>query len=326
MIYERSFLLNQLESNYQEFLELCIQGLKNRLGEGYNVSLNSILKNNSITMDGVVILKDGAKMTPNIYLGEYFESYQNGCAMEEILSSLLEVYNNHMEQRKEIEITYTYEAMKESIIFRIVNLEKNEELLKNCPYIKFLDLAVTFHCLIQEEIESIGTIRITNEHLNLWDVKKEDLLSCAMKNTPKLFPPLIRRMEDVLRELLEENTGAMHQEEIEVELRRMEEDSDEDSNRQNTLYILSNTKGINGASCILYPEVIRNFARLLKNNIYVLPSSIHEVILLPADSVYGKEQLEAMVCEINQSEVPYEEVLSNHIYYYSIEKKQLMIL
>lgn len=314
--------MNQLESNYQEFLELCIKGLKNRLGEGYHVSLNSILKNNSITMDGVVILKDGAKMTPNIYLGEYFESYQNGCAMEEILSSLIEVYNNHIEQRKEIEISFTYEAMKESIIFRIVNLEKNEELLKNCPYIKFLDLAVTFHCLIQEESESIGMIRITNEHLNLWDVKKEDLLSRAMKNTPTLLPPLIRRMEDVLKELLEENEGSMKQEEIEVELRRMEEDSQV----PNTMYILSNTKGINGASCILYPEVIRNFARLIKNNIYVLPSSIHEVILLPTDSVYEKEQLEAMVYEINQSEVPYEEVLSNHIYYYSIEKKQLMIL
>ena len=118
----------------------------------------------------------------------------------------------------------------------------------------------------------------------------------------------------------------MNQEEIQIELQRLEETKEQDASNQNAMYILSNVKGINGASCMMYPDVIRNFCRILKCNVYVLPSSIHEVILLPAASFYEKEQLEEMVYEINQSEVPYEEVLSDHVYYYSLEKKQLMML
>ena len=318
--------MNQVKSKYQEFLEGCLDGLKENLGEGYNVQVNTVLKNNSITMDGVVILKDGAKMTPNIYLEEYYKAYLHGTKMEEILQRILDVYTSQVNSGREIDIQFTFDAMKDSIIFRLVNKEKNQELLKNCPYIEFLDLAVTFHCLIQQESASLGTIRITNEHLELWQVTKEELLQQAFTNTPKLLPPVLRQMEDVLKELLNSEELSMNQEETQIELQRLEQTKEQEESNQNAMYILSNVKGINGASCMMYPDVIRNFCRILKCNVYVLPSSIHEVILLPAASFYEKEQLEEMVYEINQSEVPYEEVLSDHVYYYSLEKKQLMML
>ena len=101
--------MNQVKSKYQEFLEQCLDGLKENLGEGYNVQVNTILKNNSITMDGVVILKDGAKMTPNIYLEEYYEAYLRGSKMEEIVQRILEVYTNQVEFGRQMDIQFTFD-------------------------------------------------------------------------------------------------------------------------------------------------------------------------------------------------------------------------
>lgn len=304
----------------------CIENLKNQLGEEYNIQLNTILKNNSITMDGVVILKDGAKITPNIYLEEYYLLYEQGKSMEEIVSELIHVYFDKVRERSDVDIQFTYEAMKSQIIYRLVNSEKNRELLAECPHIEFLDLAVTFHCLVQDEMDSIGTIRITNEHLKLWQITTAELYEQAKENTPKLMPPVLRKMEEVLREILNEEKLPMNEEQIQIELQRLEEDSQVPEHERADMYILSNTKGINGASCLLYSDIIRNFSRLLQCDIYILPSSIHEIILLPAVDAYRKEQLEEMVSEINQTQVPYEEVLSDHVYYYSFLDNQMKVL
>lgn len=299
--------------------------MKAQFGEGYNIQLNTILKNNSISMDGVVILKDGAKITPNIYLEEYYVQYEDGTAMQDIIQRIVQVYSDKVQEKKNLELQFTFETMKGKIIFRLVNKEKNLELLETCPFVDFLDLAVTFHCLVQDEAESIGTIRITKEHLNLWGITTEQLYRCALENTPKLMPPVLRRMEDVLKEILNSQDLPMELEQIQIELNRLEEGEEKTSDSAD-MYILSNAKGINGASCLLYPDIIRNFSKILKKDIYILPSSIHEVILLPASTYYSKEQLEEMVFDINQTQVPYEEVLSNHVYFYSLSQKQIIML
>jgi len=318
--------LNQIKSKYEEFLEKCMEGLKERLGEEYTIQVNTILKNNSITLDGVVILKEGAKLTPNIYLDQYYVLYEQGESLTEIIDSILQVYTDKVAEKNDVEIQFDLESMKDKIIFRLVNREKNQELLSGCPYMDYLDLAVTFHCLIQEQEDCIGTIRITNEHVELWGTNTQQLYQYAMVNTQKLMPPLLRRMEDVLREILQSNQIGMGQEEIQMELERLKLEDEDSVDNKAQMYILSNTKGINGAACMLYPDVVSNFARLLKSDVYILPSSIHEIILLPASQEYETEKLEEMVADINQTQVPYEEILSNHIYYYSLVSKQIQIL
>ena len=318
--------MNQIKSKYEEFLEKCMEGLKSRLGEGYTIQVNTILKNNSIALDGVIILKEGAKITPNIYLDQYYVQYEQGEDLQNILEDILQVYADKANEKCDVEIQFSLEAMKDKIIYRLVNREKNQELLSTCPYMDYLDLAVTFHCLIQEQEDCIGTIRITNEHMQYWGVTTAEIYQYAVENTQKLMPPLLRRMEDVLREILQSNQIGMEQEEIQLELERLKLEEEDDTEDKAQMYILSNTKGINGAACLMYPDVIPNFARLLQSDVYILPSSIHEIILLPANQLYELAKLEEMVSDINQTQVPYEEILSNHVYYYSITSKQIRIL
>ena len=316
--------MKQKDELYQEFLELLMQGLKERLGEEYNIQLNSILKNNSIHMDGIVIRKGEERITPNIYVEEFYEDYENEVPIEDIIDRITYIYFEKIGEQSEFHLEFTYDKMKEHIMYRLVNYEKNKELLKSSPFIKILDLAVTFHCMVQETEDSIGTIRITNEYLNLWGITTKELFQQAKQNTTRLLPPVIRKMDDLLKEIIQSDELQKWKEEGEAVFTEDQLQQIEDG--ETPMYVLSNVKGINGATCLIYPSVIRNFAKILKSDLYILPSSIHETILLPTSHDLSVEELKDMVVEINQTQVPYEEVLSDHIYYYSISKNKLTVL
>lgn len=308
--------LYQVIVSYEDFLEACMFALEQRLGNECSIQLNTILKNNSISMDGIVIRKHGEKISPTIYLQEYYVLYEEGICLDAIVDKILEVYYDKVEERKDLEIPFEYEQLKDRMIYRLVNAEKNKELLETCPHIRFLDLAITFHCLVQEGFDTIGTIRITNEHLEVWEVSKETIMEQAIENTPKLLPPLLRNMETVIRDMMQEEYGLGDEAHIQLDT--------PSSNAE--LYVLSNTKGINGASCMLYPNIMKECSSRLQSDLYILPSSIHEVILLPAYERYEREYLETMVTEINHTQVALEEVLSNRVYYYSRAEDQIQLL
>jgi hypothetical protein len=86
---------------------------------------------------------------------------------------------------------------------------------------------------------------------------------------------------------------------------------------QQKMYILSNHKGINGATCLLYENVLYEFAQLIQSDFYILPSSIHEIILVPYDKTISKETLADMVKDVNRTQVARDEVLSDRVYFFS---------
>ncbi len=100
----------------------------------------------------------------------------------------------------------------------------------------------------------------------------------------------------------------------------------EEENDPSPLYVLSNQTGIYGACCILYQDLLKNFADSFERDLIVLPSSIHEVLLTPDEQGLSYDYLNAMVVQINHSEVPVEDQLSNHIYLYTRKDDQLHIL
>ena len=192
--------------------------------------------------------------------------------------------------------------MRSRIIFKLINTEKNRELLRDVPYIPFHDLSIVFQCLVSEERFGNASILIHNVHLQLWKVNARELYECALENTPLLQGYELADMNTVLEEM--KALGGIDDEEI------------EDMQQEVPMYVLSNKSRINGASCILYKDILKDFAMVVDKDLYVLPSSIHEVILLPSDGTQESEQLKEMVREINQSQVEKEEVLSDSVYYY----------
>jgi hypothetical protein len=236
---------------------------------------------------------------------------------------------------------YCLDTVKDKIYYRVVNYSKNKKLLENVPHKKFLDLAIIYYCLVNNNTDNIASIRITNDHMEKWGIDDNDLLELASENTPKLFPGVIRNMKDVLKDLImkssfesvfgegnivkEENNvyyykgKKLENEVIDMMLNALTRDKDFD------MYVLTNVNGINGASTILYNGLIEAFANKIKANVIILPCSIHEVIMIPYSTEFTIEELKNMVKEINGSKVPEGEVLSDSVYVYQRKECALVM-
>ena len=299
--------------DYTKFVGLIKSKITERMGKGYKVKIFKVMKNNSLELDSLVVLKEGKNFAPNIYLNAYYESYAAGTSIPEIIDRICMIYEYCAVPIVEEDFDYSLELIKPHIFFRLISLDRNKKLLTQVPYVKFLDPAVTFHCLVRSEEEGIGTIRITNEHIEQWGISCDELMELASENTKKLFPPVIRTMEEVINNLLAEEYP---DDEISF--------CDKSTNEMYPMYILTNEKGINGAACLLYKDVIREFAQLKNTDLYILPSSIHEIICIPCNGLEDKELFQRMVMDINRTQVPAEEVLSDNVYMYSLEKDAII--
>lgn len=313
-------VLKETCSEYCVFSKEITTLVSQMMGEEYSARILKVTKNNSLVLDSLVLLKAGKNFAPNIYLLPYYEAYRKGVSMKELAERLCDIYHNCSTPISDEDFSYHYDDMKSNIIYRLVNYDKNKKLLEKVPHVKFLDLAVTFHCLVHNDMDGIGTIRITNEHLEAWKITLKELLKSATVNTKKRFPPQIRSMDEVIRQMLREEVS---QEEIPVELQDSLMNDEYDSKTK--MYILSNSQGINGATSLIYLDVLKEFAEHHKSDFFILPSSIHEVILVPYDKTISKESLTEMVKDVNRTQVACDEVLSDKVYYYSRENNAISV-
>lgn len=315
-------LLKETVCDYATFIDNLAVLVKDMMGEEYTARIIKVTKNNSLELDSLVLMKEGRNFAPNIYLLPYYESYMEGTDITELAERVCVICRNCTSPVKQNDFTYHFEDIKPNIIYRLVNYNMNKKLLDKIPHIRYLDLAVTFHCLVHDDHDGIGTIRITNEHLQQWNASVKELNRLAVGNTKKLFPPVIRSMEEVIRSMLreeypEDGSSIFSDETV----------SDIFDNPVmsggHKMYILSNSKGINGATSLLYKNVLHNFSEQIQSDLYILPSSIHEVILVPNDKSISKEALAIMVQDVNRTQVSCDEVLSDSVYFYSRENNAI---
>jgi hypothetical protein len=244
-----------------------------------------------------------------------------GTSMEELTDRLCGIYSSCTVPIVGEEFNYAFEDMKQHIIYRLVSYDKNKKLLDQIPHIKYLDLAITYHCLVHDDDNGIGTIRITNDHLHIWSTSLKELHHQAVRNTMKMFPSVIRSMDEVIKGMLSEDFTNGGDDLSEVLLDQFI--SNQDQSNKHRMYILSNQKGINGATCLLYENVLKQFSEQIHSDFYILPSSIHEVILVPYQKTITMEALTEMVKDVNRTQVAREEVLSDRVYYFSGENNAI---
>jgi hypothetical protein len=308
-------------SDYDSFVNELTGTVKKIMGEEYSAKIYKVTKNNSLELDSLVLLKKGKNFAPNLYLQPYYEAYLEGTDIKELADRLCGIYQHCTVPVIEEEFSYSFEDMKPFIIYRLVSFEKNKKLLEQVPHIKYLDLAITFYCLVRDDDNGIGTIRITNDHMQLWNTTVQEIHALASGNTKTFFPSTIRSMEEVINSMLADEM-LQDREKLQTDLFPFPFDSDINKH-QHKMYILSNFKGINGASCLLYENVLSEFAQLIQSDFYILPSSIHEIILVPYDKTILKEALAEMVEEVNRTQVSGDEVLSDRVYFYSRKNNSL---
>lgn len=292
--------------------------VEKKLGEAYKVEVREVQKNNGVVLHGLLILTDDRNVIPTLYLEPFWEAYESGTSLAEIVRRLIRIYREDLPGTSiDMDFFRHFTGVSERICYRLIRQKENEELLKDIPYIPFLDLAICFFYAYRGEALGEGAILIHNSHMELWNTTVKELLELAQKNTPVLFPWRCNSMEQVLREMMTE-------EEYMAEMPDAEES--EDFFAGNPLWVLSNEQRAQGASCILYPGLLKQLAEKEKKSFYILPSSIHEVILLTDQGMETHQQLKDMIAEVNRTQVAPEEVLSDSLYYYDFLKEKIQIV
>lgn len=321
---------------FQEFLESLKKELMSRLGANYTIKSNAVMKNNSVQLEGITILKEGENISPNIYVNDYFEQYLLGRKIYSIGTEILEIYENHkISQSLDMKFFENFKEIQHTIAFKLVNYERNETLLKSIPHIRFLDLAIVFYCLLQNNENGSISVLIYNRHLEMWNVKKELIYEFAIKNTPQLLTVELKEMEEVVEEAFIQECKSQYSRELcsqeikEEEIEQLVSSLTPFKKKEKgniPMYVLTNKSKVNGAACILYQDIMYHFASFMHNDVYILPSSVHEVILVPTNVMQTKEELEGIVKEVNETQVDREEVLSDKIYRYWLDTQSITLL
>lgn len=281
--------------------------------EDYQASINHVIKNNAVELDGICLHKHGETLSPTVYLNTFYEQYLEGRPLKSILGEIVSTLNNDVPKLEVPASLYDdYDAVKPQIILRIVNHEKNKEQLKDCPYLPFCDLAITFRWLVHADAYGIASSLITNRELELWNVTVEELYKVASQNTQRLFPCYIQPMQDLLAEYLQDDE----------ELQQIYDSTP--SSLQ--IYILTNKNRINGSTCMIYDHVLANFAEQQGCDIYILPSSIHEVLLIPARYGIEEQSLLELVHDANRTVVNVTDILSDSIYRYDAGRNHVIMI
>lgn len=321
---------------YEDFTRDIKRGLEEIISEKLEdgiVVVRNVKKNNGVFKKAVSIIRKDENATPTIYLKEYFREYKWGRSIESICDEIFEVYIEGISRFKKnvnIEAFSDFEQIKEQVFYKLVNYDMNEKLLGDLPHFRFLDMAIVFFIMVECDENGQATAMIHNQHIENWEIDADTLRKVAFNNTWEKFPPVIRKMEDIIAEmimgdLLDDcddddfvredfqygNYGFAEVENIireEVESLKAEKEID--------MYVLTNSIKTNGATCITYPNIIKEFAKKYDRDIYIIPSSIHEVILIPG-TYWEKEKINKMILEVNANELDPVEILSDHVYVFS---------
>lgn len=294
--------MEEREMEIKVFTEVIREEMEKRTG--LEVRSQEVRKNNNVIVHGINIMERDSNISPVIYMEHYHEAYEQGVEIDEIVEQIYEVY-----QREKLDATFDvkwfkeWENVKGQVAYKLINYMENVELLESIPHEKFLDLVKVYYVSVDCEKLGKGTILIHNSHLDMWGISAEQLGAVADENTPKLLPAEIGSMYEVMKSILGYE---------------MEEDF-----KEYPMYVATNSYKTFGAAVLCYPNAIKDFAEQLESDLFILPSSTHEVIIVLPKDDDSSEALKEMVCEVNSTMLQSEEILSDSVYYYSRETDTL---
>lgn len=280
--------------------------LQEKLGSRYRIFSRPVKKNNGKELTGIIVEEQDCNTSPTIYIDDFYDEYRKNVSIEEIVEHICQIfYKSRFAQSVDLSGFADYSKASEQIAFKLINYEKNRELLKEIPHKVFYDLAIVFYYSVKEPpFDGNASILIRNSHLKIWEISLEELYEGAMERTPEMFPAQIENIEDIIADML----GSKERSCI---------NADKSKEGNIDMYVLSNKQKLQGASCMLYPDILRQFSMEKGSDLYILPSSVHEVILLADTGKNSARSLLEMVSDINRTQVEESEVLSDAVYYYS---------
>lgn len=306
--------------NYAEFKEKFREALQNHfLGRG-QVYYDLVRKTNDTDKEAVVVWRFGATVRPMIYLEDMYEGYRQTGDFEKCVKETIRACET-IPFIKESRLPKTWESVKCRVHMRVINKNWNQEALKQMSYREYLDLAIVFYVFIKEERGLVATLPVNRDCMELWDVDMKTLWEAAQKNLREetfQVETMESALENALEEMADQKAAGIFQNDMEG----MEEEG------IGMAYVVTNPCRRYAARAILRKDLLQESAKELGGSFYILPCSVHEIILLKETRMITEENLKNMVYEINHCSgaVEPEEWLSDSIYYYNKDKGRVVLV
>ena len=295
----------------KEFGEAVETVVSEELGILYDVRLMKVIKNNNRCLLGLCIRCVGSHVAPTIYLNDYYREYEEEEDFTGIVKEILQVYRNSNKGLPVIKDDFTWEGIRQNVILRLINYDKNKELLQGVPHKRvYGDLAITFHVLVGSDKEGVQTYRINHELFYSLGIDIEMLYESALTNVMSYFPTSIRNLNEII-------TSMIASEEMDNDEYAELFDTTVPEEGRGIMYVISNSIGVYGATTMIYTDIIKEFADTMGADLYILPSSLHEIILvLDYGCSYRGFELQRMVIDVNRTVLQNEDILSDSVYKY----------
>ena len=249
------------------------------------VEVREVEKANGVIYTGISIRTEGCNIAPTIYLNE-------DDSVEMNVKRVLDAYEHCQPKgRLDMEWYADYEQVKNKLAVMLTSKPMSGLAKRKAP--GFDDLYMHAYVSVNDLQLGKGCIKVAKEHMETWGISNARLFADALKSAPNVAPAIHKSMFSMLYDMMDTAEGIAPEEMLEP------------------MSILTNKESVMGAAAILYTKV--------KKNIYMVPSSIHEVILIDGD-VIDPASLNEIIEDVNRTVLEPQDYLSNHAYKFNGKK------
>ncbi len=315
---------------FQEFTEEIRKEVQGRLHD-CQVKVTSVRKVNDVTRQGVMIQKESGIPAPTIYLEELFELYAEGTlTLQDAADRIVQMYHKSLLPGPVcLDEIMEYANVKEHLRIKLLNKDRNRSMLTNLPHVDYLNLSAVFYFETSAFGVKDGCITVTDSMTEKWGVRADTLWEDAMKYGLCADPIVLYHMEEMLDRMqglaskyAPDTTDVPS---VRRQLQQIVEQKDAESGYP-LIVVATNLSGRFGAWCMTSERFLEDCASVLGQNYYILPSSLHELLLIPEQNAMEAKNLLEMVVNVNATEVEPGDFLANSVYYYHAKEHRIEIV
>ena len=290
-------------------MDLITKEIEDRNLEGISMKFDTINSPDGMT-DRLMVSVGESKMSMAFRLKEIFRDVNEGESMDRAVFKMVNTIEDNIDvvKTKESEVkdfVSDYEKVKDHTYLRLI--PGNSPVLSDTPHRMIEDMALVVNIHLENFSDENGRscVVVTKPLMDMYGINEAQLFADAERNSlaeePLVFTPLC----DMIRSLIESN----------------EVPSPEEAGI--VTYIATNKSGFHGASVLAYPEFAEKAAETIGGSFYMLPSSVHEFILIKDDGKPNAKDLNKMVKNVNETVLEPRDLLSSQCYHYDAKEKKL---
>lgn len=294
------------EMDYETFKQEFAEDIKEKLSQrGYGeveTSFHNIKKTNQ-NYEAISVVPAGGNIGVNFNIENAFGSYEHSGDYEGVLASATGAIASGLDQVPVVDVNalMDYEAMREKLSVEVISAEANKDLLEKIPHDRMEDLAVVYRFVMASNDDGRASILVNNDLIERMGVTHEQLRADALENSPEIRPAVIQGMNEVMKEMMGPEA---------YEMFGIPDDTEK------MMFIATVPDKNSGAGVLAYQDFMDQAAEKIGGDFFILPSSIHEILLVPDDGQKAADELKSMVMDVNATQVSPEERLSDNVYHY----------